>query len=350
MADESIAVDVDPAHVIVVVPALNEAQHIADCLQSLASSDPFMANVRIVVADGGSTDGTQAVVEELRDRCFPNLSLIDNLDRLQSAGLNAAVDRCAGPEHTILVRCDAHAVYPEGYVRRVAAALEARPEAASVATVMDARGECCFARAAAWVVDTPLGSGGSAHRGGTRSGWVDHGHHAGFRLSWFRQIGGYDSSFSHNEDAEYDVRLGRVGGRVWLAADIRLGYLMRDTPRKLARQYWNYGCGRARTVHKHHLRPKLRQLAPAVNMLLLLLTGLWATLWPPALAYPLAYLMALAAVSLIGVVSLRSVCGVFAGPALGILQMAWGAGFLSERLAALRGSAHRPPNTSVSRS
>ncbi|MEL6388276.1 MAG: glycosyltransferase family 2 protein, partial [Pseudomonadota bacterium] len=232
----------------------------------------------------------------------------------------------------VLVRCDAHATYPVGYVRAVARELLARPEAASLVTPMDARGQGCFSSAAAWVVDTPLGSGGSAHRGGTRSGWVDHGHHAGFRLDWYNKIRGYDESFSHNEDAEFDHRLGLAGGQVWLDAGIRLDYRMRRGPRALARQYWNYGQGRARTVRKHRLRPRLRQLIPVVNLLAQALALLLAPLFPVTLLLPAAYLAVLALVSLVGAVRLGSVCGLWAGSALLIMHMAWGAGFLRQSL------------------
>ncbi|MCK0168470.1 glycosyltransferase [Jannaschia sp. S6380] len=318
---------VEPAEVIVVVPTLNEASHIEACLTSLDRGDPFMVDVRVVVADGGSTDRTRAIVADLA-RARPGLTLVDNPPRLQSAGINAAVAAEAGPDHRYLVRCDAHAVYPPGYVRRVAEALAARPDAASVASVLDAEGDGCFQRASAWVVDTPLGSGGSGHRGGARSGWVDHGHHAGFRLDWFRRVGGYDPSFSHNEDAEYDHRLGLAGGRVWLDAGLRTGYRVRPTARGLARQYWNYGRGRARTVRKHRMRPRLRQLIPAANLLGMVLALVVAPAWPPALIWPIAYLLALAMVSGVAALRLRSPCGLLAGPALAIMHNAWGAGFL----------------------
>ena len=121
----------------------------------------------------------------------------------------------------------------------------ARTGADSVVVPMDAVGVGCFQRAVAWVVDTPLGSGGSAHRGGKRSGFVDHGHHAAFKAARFRELGGYDEAFSHNEDAEFDRRLADAGGRIWLDADIRIGYFPRATPGALWRQYWNYGRARA---------------------------------------------------------------------------------------------------------
>jgi succinoglycan biosynthesis protein ExoA len=281
------------------------------------------------VADGGSADATRQIVSDMA-AAHPNIRLIDNPGRLQSAAVNTVAATCATPQADVLVRCDAHATYPAGYVRRVATALLARPDAASLATPMDACGTACFQRAAAWIVDTPLGSGGSAHRGGQRSQWVDHGHHAGFRLDWFRKVGGYDESFSHNEDAEYDHRLGLAGGKVWLDADIRLDYRVRATPAALARQYRNYGRGRARTVLKHRMRPRLRQMIPVVNLVGLILCLALSPLLPALLLLPLAYLAILGAVSLVGAVRLRSPCGLWAGVALGLMHNAWGAGFLRE--------------------
>jgi succinoglycan biosynthesis protein ExoA len=328
--DAAVDPGVDPGRILVGVPALNEEDHIEASLRSLMAGAPAMAGVRVVVADGGSADRTRARVAALQAE-FPNLALIDNPDRLQSAALNRIVAGCASPEHAVLVRCDAHAAYPPGYVLRVAASLLAR-DVAALATPMDATGAGCFQRAAAWVVDTPLGSGGSAHRGGRRSGFVDHGHHAGFRLDWFRRVGGYDPSFSHNEDAELDHRLALAGGRIWLDAGIRLDYAMRDSPGALARQYWRYGRGRARTVLKHRMRPRLRQMIPVANVLGLGLCLLLATLWRGFLLGPLAYVLLLAGVSLVLAWRHRSACGLWAGPALGAMHLGWGAGFLMQAL------------------
>jgi NADH:ubiquinone oxidoreductase subunit 5 (subunit L)/multisubunit Na+/H+ antiporter MnhA subunit len=46
----------------------------------------------------------------------------------------------------------------------------------------------------------------SKRKGGARQ-WIDHGHHALFKTTAFLAAGGYDESFSHNEDAEFDARL-----------------------------------------------------------------------------------------------------------------------------------------------
>jgi succinoglycan biosynthesis protein ExoA len=322
--------------VLIVVPALNEARGIEACLRSLLSGDSRLAEADVIVADGGSRDATRDIVAALATE-FPRLRLIDNPARLQSAGINRAVAEAAGPDHRILVRADAHAIYPPGYAMALADRLAAL-KVASVVVPMDSRGTNCFQRAAAWIVDTPLGSGGSAHRGGRRSGEVDHGHHAAMDLDWFRRVGGYDPGFSHNEDAELDHRLRAAGGRIWLAADLRLDYQMRPSVGSLARQYWNYGRGRARTVRKHALRPRLRQIAPAVNLLLLLagaallligaLAGSGALIALGAL-WPALYLAVLATASGWMVARHRSLCGLWAGPALAAMHLPWGAGFLT---------------------
>lgn len=324
---------VDPARVLVAVPALNEQRHIEACLRSLIAG-PFMQGVDVVVADGGSDDRTRAIAFALMDE-FPNLALIDNPGRLQSAALNRVVARCARPGHDILVRCDAHALYPPGYVRDVAASLM-RQGTASVATAMDADGPTCFQRGAAWIADTWFGAGGARHRGGRTSMLVDHGHHAGFDLGWFRRLGGYDESFSHNEDGEFDYRLRRAGGRIWLDAGIRLSYQMRGSFAGLAGQYWRYGRGRARMLIKHRARPRVRQVIPPLHVLALAASLGVLPLGAAGLVYPAAYGGALAAASLWAAARHRSPCGLWAGPAAAAMHAAWGAGFLWQ--AATRGA------------
>ncbi len=322
------------AEVIVAIPVLNEAAHIADCVRSLMNGDERLRAAEFVVADAGSTDGTRAIVSALA-REFPNLRLIENPKKLQSCAVNL-VAQAAGPGRKVLVRCDAHSIYPPNYVMLVTDALVARG-VASIVTPMDARGETCFQKANAWIVDTPLGSGGSAHRGGRKSMFVDHGHHAGFDLAMFLKVGGYDETFSHNEDAEFDTRLRQAGGEIFLDADIRLSYLPRNALRSLARQYFNYGKGRARTLIKHGERPRLRQMIPPATLLACLAGLSLAPVNPLALILPGGYLAVLALASIAVAAKHRSACGLFAGPASATMHMSWSMGFFRQML-----KGHRP--------
>ena len=336
MADTTVlpTVNIDPLptraegrDVLVAIPTLNEAEHIEACIRSLMKGDPRLSEAEFVVVDGGSRDGTRGIVLGMAKE-FPNLRLLDNPKRLQSAALNLAA-RTHGEGRRVLVRCDAHSIYPSNFVMSVADSLTIRG-VASVVVPMDAVGRSGFQLANAWIVDTPLGSGGSAHRGGKRSMFVDHGHHAGFDLAKFIEVGGYDETFSHNEDAEFDTRLRATGGQIFLDADIRLAYFPRAKAGALAKQYFNYGKGRARTILKHGEKPRLRQLIPPAT-LVACTAGLAAapfTLW--ALILPGGYLAALAAASVGVAVKKKSAVGLMAGPASAIMHMSWSAGFFRQ--------------------
>lgn len=313
--------------VLVAIPVLNEASHIETCLRDLLAGDDRLSDVLFVVADGGSTDGTPDLVRAMMKN-HPNLHLVDNPARLQSAAVNLVARRFSDGR-SVLVRCDAHALYPPGYVTLVADSL-VRHGVESVVTPMDAVGQTCFQKANALIVDTPLGSGGSAHRGGRRSGFVDTGHHAGFRLSSFLAVGGYDETFSHNEDAELDRRLRAASGRIFLDAEIRLQYFPRASAMALARQYYNYGRGRARTLLKHRDIPRARQMIPPAVLFICCVSLAISPLWGWSLAAPVGYLAALTCASVWGAAKLGSPCGLFAGPASGIMHMAWAAGFFRQ--------------------
>ena len=317
------------ADVLVVIPVLNEAAHIETCVRSLMTGDARLAQASFVVADGGSTDRTREIVNGLSAE-FPNLRLLANPKKLQSAAVNLAA-REAGQGRSILVRCDAHAIYPSGYVMMIADSLGSRG-VASVVVPMDAAGKTCFQKANAWIVDTPLGSGGSAHRGGRKSMFVDHGHHAGFNLAAFLSVNGYDETFSHNEDAEFDTRLRQAGGQIFLDADIRLVYFPRDTVGSLARQYFNYGKGRARTLMKHGEKPKLRQLVPPATLVACIAGLAFAPVNPLSLILPGGYLAALALASIAVAIKHKSVCGLLAGAASATMHMSWSAGFFRQML------------------
>ena len=312
--------------VLVVIPTLNEARTIEGVVQSLSSDLPPDAEVRIVVADGGSDDGTVELVERM-GAAQPLLHVVANPRRIQSAAVNLAV-QVYGAEADVLIRCDAHAHYPAGFVRKLLDTLD-RTEADSVVVPMDSSGSTCFQKAVAWTSNTWAGTGGAAHRAGRRSGFVDHGHHAAFRMASFRRTGGYDESFSHNEDAEFDCRLRELGGRVYLDADIRLDYQPRATVRGLARQYFAYGRGRSRTVRRHPGSMRARQLALPLNLGAVVLALLLARWLPLLLLWPMAYVAALAVTSVSIAWRHRSLCGLLAGVAAGVMHVGWALGFLA---------------------
>ena len=320
--------------VLVVIPCLNEAPHISTLLAQLLRD---AAVDRIIVADGGSIDGSQSIVEAIATR-EPRLILIDNPGRLQSAGINRAV-ALHGEGHRFLVRVDAHGGYPEGYVSALLAAAE-RQDATSVVVPMRTRGSGCFQRAAATAQNSLLGTGGSAHRHLGEGQFVDHGHHALMELGPFMAVGGYCETMACNEDAELDYRLAAAGGRIWLEPGAAIDYFPRRTPIALWRQYLRYGTGRARNVARHRQRLKPRQAIPLLvppAVTLLLLTPVHPIFAFPATVWGTA---TLGGGLLIGARA-GGGCSLLAGIAAMIMHCAWGTGYLLERIRHPRGVAAR---------
>lgn len=309
----------------IVIPTLNEAAHIGALLTQCAQLPADVVGA-IVVADGGSADATRTIVVEAAI-ADPRIRLIDNPRRIQSAGINDAV---AGLELAIdaFVRIDAHATYPDDYVPRVLAALD-DSGADVVATRLLTTGVTPMQRAIAAASNSVFGTGGAAHRQGGYSGFIDHGHHAGFRRAAFERVGGYDATFVANEDAEFDARIRRTGGHIWMAGDIEVVYYPRRTLGGLACQYRRYGTGRAANVLKHR-EIRLRQLlAPTITVAL---AGalLVATVWPPALIVPAVYAIGLALATAILVRRSRDPAVLLAFPAMAIMHVAWGSGFIMQ--------------------
>ena len=310
-------------NVLIVIPVLNEASHIETVVRNLAR-DSLQEDRTIVVADGGSTDGTPDIVRQLAKE-IGDVHLLRNPQRLQSAGVNLAV-QVYGAAAQVLVRCDAHCEYPTDYVARLIKTLDER-QADSVVVPMDSRGDGCLQKAVAWVSDTKVGSGGSAHRGGKQSGFVDHGHHAAMTIDAFRRAGGYDETFAHNEDAEFDCRLRAHGGRIFLDSDIRLSYRPRSSFLNLAKQYFNYGRGRSRTVRRHPGSLRLRQFLVPTHVALTLGAIVLSPAAPLLLTLPAAYLAILALAAMMIAVKRRSICGLLALPAAVVMHFAWALGF-----------------------
>ncbi len=313
--------------VLIVIPCLNEAAHIEGLVRQLVPVAQRLDG-QIVIADGGSTDGSREIARRMAD-AEDTVTLLHNPARLQSAAVNLAVAEY-GAQATYLIRIDAHAAYPDDYCD-VLLGEAVQTQAASVVTGMLARGTGPMQSAIAAAQNSRLGNGGSKHRNAPVGQYVDHGHHALMQVAAFRAVGGYDESFTHNEDAELDMRLRAAGYDIWLTPHTLVTYYPRATLGALARQYLNYGAGRARTVLKHRVVPKLRQAVVLSVMPALALVPL--ALWLPVFALPaLLWLLACLAGGLAIAWEARRPALALSGGAAAVMHTAWSAGFWASLL------------------
>ena len=129
-----------PHSAVVVIPCLNEEEHIERTITHFTAEPPNIV-CRIVVADGGSTDRTLKIVEQcaLRDS---RLVLLNNNQRIQGSGINRAVE-LYGDLAPFILRVDAHADYPTGFCAKLLSAQQ-MTGAQSVVVSMVAKGITCF--------------------------------------------------------------------------------------------------------------------------------------------------------------------------------------------------------------
>ncbi len=271
--------------VSVVVPCYNERGTIGLLLEALARQDFPHQDMEVWVVDGGSTDGTQAVLEQYRHRVPYPLYVLHNPKRCIPAALNLGIAHARGD---IILRLDAHCRPEPDYIRRCVQLLEQLPNAGNVGGVWlirPSRPASWVARSIARALAHPLGMGDSPYRRLNRPpGPVDTVPFGAFPRHVFQRVGYFDETLLTNEDYEFNIRLRQAGLLVWLDPAIRSVYFARSTFGQLARQYARYGFWKAQVVRRYPHTLRWRQLLPPLYVFLLVLWLATAAFWPWSLA------------------------------------------------------------------
>ncbi len=259
--------------VSVIVPCRNEAPWIDAFLDSALSQRlPAGWQMQVVVADGGSDDGTRRHLDA-RAAAEPRLHVVDNPDRHTAGGLNRAL-RAADGE--FVVRLDVHTTYAPDYVQRCVEALQ-RTGAAAVGGPWRAHVGTGRAEAIALAWGSRFGSGGAASRRLDHTGPVDTVYLGAWRRETLQALGGFDEALLRTEDDDLNLRIVRSGGIVWQDADIRSWYRPRASFGALAAQMYQYGYWKWPLIRKHRIPASPRHLVPALyvgGVALLALGGL----------------------------------------------------------------------------
>lgn len=257
----------------VVIPCLNEAEYIEATLQSIQEQDPCDEEWEVVVADGGSTDGTREALDRWMQRA-PQFRWIDNPSRFTPQALNLGIKAAKGETIIIL---GAHARCAPDFIRRNAEALRAHPESACVGGVVEQVHGTPVSRRIGAALSTPFGVGDARFRTGGTAGHVDTVAFGAYRKEALEEIGLFDERLVRNQDDELNFRLHEAGWRIWFDPRIRSSYHVRSSYGKLFRQYRQYGYWKVFVNRKHRTVTTWRQVVPALFIAVLaVLIGLTA--------------------------------------------------------------------------
>jgi glycosyltransferase involved in cell wall biosynthesis len=214
--------------------------------------------MEVLIGDGMSTDRTREILAEIARAHEGRVRVIDNPRRLQAAAMNAMITEAKGE---IIIRMDVHARYAGDFVRQCVAVLD-ETGAENVGGSARPLSESWFQRAVCAALGSKLAVGGSAYRHADAEGFSDTVFPGAVPRHVFDVVGKFDGNAITNEDAELNQRILRAGGRVYVSRRIVVHYFPRDSFSGLAKQYFKYGKGRARTFLKHKGLPTLRPMVP----------------------------------------------------------------------------------------
>jgi succinoglycan biosynthesis protein ExoA len=248
--------------VSVLVPVLNEQQHLADAVQGMLSQE-FDGTLEFLFIDGGSTDDSPAILAELARR-DPRVRVFANPFRRTPHALNIGLAHARGE---FIARMDGHTVYPPRYLAAGVDRLRAG-DVASVSGPQIAVGASPGSRRVALALRTPLGTGGAGFRRElVQETEVDTGFTGVWRRSTLEQHGGWNEEFVNDQDMELAARIRDAGGRIVCIPEMAASYIPRDTLRALARQYLRYGRYRVKTTNRHPQSLRRSQLLPPALVL-----------------------------------------------------------------------------------
>jgi succinoglycan biosynthesis protein ExoA len=252
----------EAVHVSVVVPCRNEIRHVRAFLDSVFRQELGQIKMEILIAEGMSDDGTRRVLGEFEKR-FASLRVIENPEKIASAGLNRAIREAEGE---IIIRMDAHTQYAPNYVRSCVEVLN-ETNADNVGGPVLTRADGYLAQAIAYAFQTRFARGGAKCRDPRYEGPVDSVPYGCWRKSTLQRIGLFDEILVRSQDYELNARLVSCGGTVWQSPKITSWYSPRASLSRLFWQYFQYGFWKEAVIRKHRRLASWRNLVPALSLL-----------------------------------------------------------------------------------
>lgn len=247
--------------VSIIIPCYNEESTILDLLDAIYKQTFPRADLEVVIADGMSIDHTRSKIAAFADsHADLHIALVDNPKRIIPAALNEALKESQGE---IIVRLDGHSIpYPD-YIERCVAALQAGI-GTNVGGIWEIQpgAKTWLARAIAAAAAHPLGVGDAMYRRAAKAASVDTVPFGAFHREVLATIGFFDETLPTNEDYEFNARIRKSGGVIWLDPTIRSVYFSRSTLIELAKQYWRYGFWKWQMLRRYPDTLRWRQGLP----------------------------------------------------------------------------------------
>jgi glycosyltransferase involved in cell wall biosynthesis len=308
--------------VSVILPILNEERDLNQCITAILQQE-YPADIEIILALGPSIDKTTIIAEKL-SAADKRIKLVNNPSGQTATGLNLAIKMSS---YEILCRIDGHSEISSTYIK-TAVEIMNNQGAVNVGGLMFADGNKGLQRTIAQAMRSKLGVGSSKFHTGGSAGESETVYLGTFKKSAVIAAGGFDERYIRAQDWELNHRLRKNGGLIWFDPRLVVTYRPRNTFRKLAKQYFQYGRWRRVITRQHQNTVNFRYLAPPIAVLVILLSIFFAVLINPVFITPIFIYFASLVVG--GIFIGKKLTDKFLMPlVLATMHISWGIGFIS---------------------
>ena len=249
----------------VICPTYNEEKYINECIRSILNCDFPHQDMEVLFVDGMSTDLTRKIILEYTVN-YSFIKLIDNPDKVVPFALNRGIIAAKGD---IIIRIDAHAKYEKNYFSQLVKYLN-QLNADNVGGICNTIpvNNSIVSKAIASVLNSSFGVGNSYFRIGVKDiKKVDTVPFGCFRKEIFKKYGMFDEELIRNQDDEFNARIIKNGGTIYLIPNIIITYFARDTIEKVSNMFYQYGFFKPLVNKKLGKAASIRQFFPLLFVL-----------------------------------------------------------------------------------
>lgn len=272
----------------VICPVYNEEAYIAKCIDSILQQD-YLDDMEVLFVDGLSTDRTRDIIADYSLK-YPFIRLLDNPKRIVPYAMNIGIREAKGD---VIIRLDAHAIYPTDYFSTLTTSLGqlSADNVGGVCRTLPAK-NTSVCRAIAVVLSSSFGMGNSYFRtGASEIKKVDTVPFGCFRKDLFHKIGLFDEDLVRNQDDEFNGRIIKNGGTIYLLPSLVVDYYARDKVSKVARMFYQYGFFKPLVNKKLGAPATIRQFFPMLFVAGLILGAVLSIFSPVILGIYLSVIM-----------------------------------------------------------
>lgn len=262
--------------VSIILPIRNEEKFIARCLSAIVAQDYPVEKLEVLVVDGNSDDLTRDVIKKFSEsNSNYDIQLFENPEKIFPTGFNIGLKKSSGQ---VIVILGGHTEISSDYVSNCISALN-ETDADCVGGAMETIAETITGKIIATAMSSPFGVGGVTFRmKKNKIEEVSEVVFGAYRRSIIYNVGPMDEELIRNQDDEFNYRIRKYNGKMFIVPYIRSRYYSRGTFGSLFRQYFQYGLWKVRVLQKHPAQMRSRQFIPFLFVLFLFLSGIFALL------------------------------------------------------------------------